>query len=437
MKKIALIAFREFNVRIRNKTFLISTILLPIGIILFYGAIIVFMSNDFETYNIGIIDQSKLIDGQLKNTDNFNFIPISKSLSVEDAENQNYSAIIQLPTTKDSLISGNLQATSYTKLGIITKSKLEDKLQDIIEKERYSYANIDSKIIDTAQKRIQINYSSAPGNDENELKETISYGLGFGFGFLMYMILSIYGSQVMRGVMEEKTNRIVEVIISSVKPFELLMGKIIGIAMVSFLQLICWGTIIFIVNILLGILIGASQMSEIASNATIPQAGTLNLINDPEVISLFNNLKQIDYLPIMFGFVFYFLGGFFLYSSLFASVGSAVGDDPQDVQQLMIPIMLPIILSFMLLTKAINNPNSTEAVIGSIVPFTSPVIMMSRLVFGIGPGVPLWQLILSMVVLIGTTVFFIFLAGRIYRVGILLYGKKVGWKEMIKWLFMK
>jgi ABC-2 type transport system permease protein len=139
----------------------------------------------------------------------------------------------------------------------------------------------------------------------------------------------------------------------------------------------------------------------------------------------------------MFGFVFYFLGGFFLYSSLFASVGSAVGDDPQDVQQLMIPIMLPIILSFMLLTKAINNPNSTEAVIGSIVPFTSPVIMMSRLVFGIGPGVPLWQLILSMVVLIGTTVFFIFLAGRIYRVGILLYGKKVGWKEMIKWLFMK
>lgn len=439
MKKIFLVAYREFSIRIRNKTFLISTLLLPIGIFLFYGAIILFMSKDFDNYKIGVIDQNNKVYNQLEKDKNFEFVLLDQKFDLKDVnkiEEQDYSAIVQIPSDHSDLMAGKLKTITYTKIGLMTKESLTSKFQEIIEKYRYTSSAISISTVDSIKKGIEIQYVSAKGDEANEIKEGVSYALGFGFGFLMYMILSIYGAQVMRGVMEEKTNRIVEIIISSVKPFELLMGKILGIAMVSFLQLLCWGVLIFIVNIVFGIYMGTSYTDALSSNP-LPAGQAMQMASNPEFISALQGLGSIQYGPLLLGFAFYFIFGFLLYASLFAAVGSAVGDDPQDVQQLMLPIMLPIIFSFVLLTKSINNPNSSEAVIGSMVPFTSPIVMMSRLVYGVGEGVPLWQLLLSMAILVASTVFFIFMASRIYRIGILLYGKKTSWNEMIKWVFKK
>lgn len=435
MKKILLIAYRDFSIRIRNKTFLLTTLLLPIGIIIFYGAIFFFSSNDFESYRFGVVDSSKSFYTKLKSDDHFQFILLDSNAKIQDdnyAESMNLNATIVTPESQEEILEGKIKILSYSKLGLITKGKIESIFQNIIENERFKYLNLNIQL-DSIRKPIAIQFSNIQkGGVDNELKETISYGLGFGLGMLMYIILTIYGSQVMRGVMEEKTNRIVEIIISSVRPFELLMGKIIGIAMVSFVQLICWAALVLLINIGLALFIGGSMdMSSIATSKSIPMAA------DPELLDLIRNIQSINFLPIVFFFIFYFIGGFFLYSSLFASVGSAVGDDPQDVQQLMMPIMLPIFLSFIFLTKAINNPTSTEAVVASLVPFTSPVVMMARIVIGIPEGVPVWQIVLSMAILIASTFLFILLAARIYKVGILLYGKKVGWKEMLKWVVMK
>lgn len=428
---------REFSVRIRNKTFLISTLLLPIGIIFFYGAIFLFSSNDFDTYRIGILDQESKMRSELIDDDNFKFIPLEPSFNPNDklsAEKYDLSATLSIPQNQEDILNGEIKIISYTKIGLLTKGKLEDKLQEIVEKRRYAQMNMDTSDIDRIQKPIALSYSDLNGKSDNELREGISYGLGFGLGMLMYMILTIYGAQVMRGVMEEKTNRIVEIIISSVKPFELLMGKIIGIAMVSFLQLICWAFLIGFITIGIGLVAGGSIDP---SSLGAMKPSLLTMSSDPETLKTIQSIQSINYLPILALFFFYFLGGFFLYSSLFAAVGSAVGDDPQDVQSLMFPIMMPIFLSFIFLTKAINNPNSTEAIVASIVPFTAPVVMMSRVVIGIPEGVPIWQLLISMAVMISSTILFILLASRIYKVGILLYGKKSGWKDMLQWILIK
>lgn len=437
MKKIFLIAYRDFSIRIRNKTFLISTLLLPIGIVLFYGTIFFFTSTDTDTHRIGVIDSSQSIFPKLNNEDNFVFKSLDKVIaSREDIEEEDkIDAILIVPSHADSISFGRIEILTYTKLGMLTKNKLEAKLQNIIETNRFERIDIDIKKIEEIKSPVKLVYRSISGGEENELKEGIAYALSFGLGIMMYVILTIYGAQVMRGVMEEKTNRIVEIIISSVRPFELLLGKIIGIGMVSFLQLSVWGSFILIINLAIGKVFGIHELKSLP--ADMPMSAAASIASNPEFLHAMQGLQSIDYIPIFGLFIFYFISGFFLYSSLFAAVGASVGDDPQDVQSLMMPIMMPIFLSFIFLSKSVNNPNCTEAVIASMIPFTSPVVMMSRVVFGIPEGVPLWQLLVSMAIMLLTMVFFIFLASRIYKTGILLYGKKVSWKEMIQWIFIK
>jgi ABC-2 type transport system permease protein len=437
MKKIFLIAYRDFSIRIRNKTFLISTLLLPIGIVLFYGTIFFFTSTDTDTHRIGVIDSSQSIFPKLKNEDNFVFKSMDKIIMSQEEikEEDKVDAILIVPSHADSISAGRFEIQTYTKLGLLTKNKLEAKLQNIIETQRFEHIDIDAKKIEEIKSPIQPIYKSITGGEENEHKEDIAYLLSFGLGIMMYVILTIYGAQVMRGVMEEKTNRIVEIIISSVRPFELLLGKIIGIGMVSFLQLSVWGLFLLIINLVVGVVFGIHEIKSLP--AEMPMSAASSLASNPEFLTALQGFQSFNYLPIFGLFIFYFISGFFLYSSLFAAVGASVGDDPQDVQSLMMPIMLPIFLSFIFLSKSVNNPNCTEAVIASMIPFTSPVVMMSRVVFGIPEGVPLWQLLVSMATMVLTTVFFIFLAARIYKTGILLYGKKVSWKEMIQWIFVK
>jgi ABC-2 type transport system permease protein len=257
-------------------------------------------------------------------------------------------------------------------------------------------------------------------------------------GFLIYIILFVYGTMVMRGVMEEKVSRIAEVIVSSVKPFQLMMGKITGIGAVGLVQFLIWLVLVFGIQFALPLIF--PELSTSVQQQSIPSAGAQAasaVQNSGGLSRLMEGLQTINF-PLIIGcFIFYFLGGYFLYSSLFAAVGSAVNEDPQDAQSLLFPIMMPIIFAIVIMTKAVNDPNSSLAIFGSLFPFTSPIVMMARIAHGIPEGVTVAQLIISMVLLIVTFLGTTWVAAKIYRIGILMYGKKITWKEMIKWTFRK
>jgi len=254
--------------------------------------------------------------------------------------------------------------------------------------------------------------------------------VGYGCGFLLYFFMLIYGMSVMRSVMEEKTNRIAEIIISSVKPYQLMLGKILGVALVGLTQFIIWVLLLLVVG---GVVLGTVGINMFQHGAMSPEMmQQASMANNAEMIaglqSLFNDM---NWGAILCWFLFYFLGGYFLYAALYAAVGSLVNDDPQDSQQFTLPITLPIIIAFVLMTAALQDPNSGMAVFGSLFPLTSPIVMMARIPF----GVPAWQLILSAVLLVIGFILTTGLAAKIYRTGILLYGKKITFKEVGKWLF--
>jgi len=293
--------------------------------------------------------------------------------------------------------------------------------------------------LDSLQKEKEyIQFSSASGKTENETKVGVSYAVGMISGFMIYIILFIYGTMVMRGVMEEKVSRIAEVIISSVKPFQLMMGKIFGIGAVGLIQFLIWLVLVFGIQFAVALMFPSLVQS--MQGQPIQPAGmqAAHAVQESGAMSgAMKGLSTINF-PLIIGcFIFYFIGGYLLYSSLFAAVGSAVNEDPQDAQSLLLPITMPIIFAIVIMMKAVNDPNSGIAVFGSLFPLTSPIVMMARVAYGVPDGVTLFQLILSMLLLIlgflGTT----WVAAKIYRTGILLYGKKITWKVMWTWAWKK
>jgi ABC-2 type transport system permease protein len=324
------------------------------------------------------------------------------------------------------------------------KSQIQNKIQSLIEKDKMAEVVRQTAIPDLEEKiaatRTHINVETIKlgvGGEAKKSSTEIGMVLGYIFGFMIYMFIFIYGSMVMQGVMEEKQSRIVEVIISSVKPFQLMMGKIVGIALVGLTQFALW--------VLLGFAIlsvsksfypgGASRAQQIQNVMAQNQDTAQQAAPAPEkdkMQEIFSMVDTINF-PLLIGcFIFFFIGGYFLYSSMFAAVGSAV-DAQEDAQQFMLPITLPIILSIMVMMSAIKNPEGPVAFWFSIIPFTSPIVMMARIPF----GVPTWQLLLSMVLLVATFIGMVWVAGKIYRTGILMYGKKPSWKEIGKWLTYK
>jgi ABC-2 type transport system permease protein len=287
-------------------------------------------------------------------------------------------------------------------------------------------------------------YISANNRDKDEETEVVvkksthpkkehsavAYGIGYGGGFLIYITLFIYGSMVMRGVMEEKTNRIAEVIVSSVKPFQLMIGKIVGIGAVGLTQFFMWVILVIIFSFAINLFIPPDILAhangaQMPGNSAQAQEAMVGLANAKA------QLAGVNWPLIIFCFVFYFLFGYFFYAAIFAAVGSTVNEDPQDAQSLMFPVTMPIVLSIVIMINTISNPNGPLATWSSMIPFFSPVVMIARIPF----GVPWWQIAISMVSLIGGFLFTTWLGAKIYRTGILLYGKKVTWKEMWKWLY--
>ncbi|MEI8099680.1 MAG: ABC transporter permease [Sediminibacterium sp.] len=440
MNKILLIAKREFLSRVQKKTFLLTTIGLPLIIFVFYGMIIYFSVKTTDNYKIAVADNANIFNGKLFNKDNeivFEFVHTPLTELQKDLETDKYDAYLFVPATYVIEGKDTLQFRSNKAMGIMTRDKIQTRINKALEEKRLMGLNISKSQLDSLQQEKEtINFTSANGKTENETKVGVSYAVGMISGFMIYIILFIYGTMVMRGVMEEKVNRIAEVIISSVKPFQLMMGKITGIGTVGLVQFIIWIVLVF--GVQFGIAMLFPELVGHMQGQPIQPAGmqaAQAMKNSGALTGLMEGLNTINF-PLIIGcFIFYFIGGYLLYSSLFAAVGSAVNEDPQDAQSLLLPITMPIVFGMVIMMKAVNDPNSSLAIFGSLFPLTSPIVMMARVAHGVPEGVSYLQLVLSMVFLIlgflGTT----WVAAKIYRIGILMYGKKATWKEMIKWTF--
>jgi len=443
MHKIALIIRREYTTRIQKKSFIVLTLLMPILMSAIFILPTYFMSkNDEKSRTIAVYDGSAVFLGRLENTEftKFKFIPKEDYLKIKDRiQNSDYYAL--LVVAPNFLTTNTVQVLSGSNITWDLKSQIKDKIQDVIEKDKMAEVVRQTNIPDLEARikatRVNIDIDTIKIGEGGEAKKSsteIGMVLGYIFGFMIYMFIFIYGSMVMQGVMEEKQSRIVEVIISSVKPFQLMMGKIIGIAMVGLTQLTIWVILGFaILTVSKSMYPNHIQPQQIqsvmAQGQDMTQQAAPQMDKMQEVFSMIGTIN----FPLVIGcFIFFFIGGYLLYSSMFASVGSAV-DSQEDAQQFMFPITLPIILSIIVMMSAIKNPEGPIAFWFSMIPFTSPVVMMARIPF----GVPTWQIVLSMFLLIITFVGMVWVAGKIYRTGILMYGKKPSWKELGKWLMYK
>ena len=442
MNKILLVATREFLSRVQKKTFLLTTIGVPLLIAAFYAAMIFFQIKSTDHFKIAVLDEANILGGKIpskKSEINFLFVQSDTTTLKKNLDEHTYDAFIYIPASFQLTRGDSVELRSSKTLGLLTRETIENTLSKVLEEKRLLQLNISKAQIDSIQhQKDPIKFTSATGVKETGSKAGISYAVGMIAGFLIYIILFVYGTMVMRGVMEEKVSRIAEVIVSSVKPFQLMMGKIMGIGAVGLVQFLIWIVLVFGIQFALPLIF--PEISTAVQQQPVGSAGAqaaTAVQNSGGLDGMMAALQTINF-PVLIGcFIFYFLGGYFLYSSLFAAVGSAVNEDPQDAQSLLFPIMMPIIFAFVIMTKAVNDPSSSLAVFGSLFPFTSPIVMMARVAYGVPEGVSVWQLLLSMLLLIITFLGTTWVAAKIYRTGILLYGKKVTWKEMIKWTFRK
>lgn len=442
MNKILLVARREFLSRVQKKTFLLSTIGLPLIIFGFYAMMIYFSVKTTDNFRVAVSDKANFFDKKIVSKDGeivFEFVQFDTSALQEKLDSKEFQAYLYVPPSFTLDGKDTLQFRSGKAVGLMTREKIQSRINKALEEKRLINFNISKAQLDSLQEEKEfIKFSTASGKTENDVKVGVSYAVGMISGFLIYIILFIYGTMVMRGVMEEKVSRIAEVIISSVKPFQLMMGKITGIGAVGLIQFLIWIVLVFGLQFAIAILF--PSLVEQMQGQPIQPAGmqaAQAMKSSGAMSELMSGLNSINFPFIISCFIFYFIGGYLLYSSLFAAVGSAVNEDPQDAQSLLLPITMPIIFGMLIMMKAVNDPNSGLAVFGSLFPLTSPIVMMTRVAHGVPEGVTYLQLALSMIFLIigflGTT----WVAAKIYRTGILMYGKKITWKEMWKWAFRK
>ena len=435
MNKVLLIIQREYLTRVKKKSFLLMTFLVPALIIAMYALIAYLSVNGADkATEVSVYDDSGIFTSEFKNTETVSFSAGKTSFAEakKEAATNEDGFILHIPKDIEQL--SKVELYSKKKVGLSALSTINAQLEKILRNKQLKDAGIDAKTLATIKPDISIDSKELTAEGEKDSSAGAAYAIGFAAAILIYMSLFIYGAQVMRGVIEEKTSRIVEVVISSVKPFQLMMGKIIGIGLVGLTQFTLW---IVLSTTLVGtagkILLKdkvntvKTELVEGKQNKAIAEAS-----NNP-ALTVINAVKTLN-LPYIFAcFLVYFLGGYLIYSALFAAVGSAV-DNETETQQFMLPITLPLLFTYIMsFSFIINNPDSSLSFWLSIIPFTSPIAMMVRLPF----GVPDWQLALSMVLLIGGFILTTWIAAKIYRVGILMYGKKASYKELAKWLFYK
>lgn len=447
MNKIGLIIKREYLVRVKKKSFIIMTFLGPLLFTgLMIGAVLVAMSDD-TVHNVLIVDQEGLLIKQevadykaaglqrsrFKDSEKLEYEFTTREPSVDDFKASHHTLMVVL----DSASYGDGMTEFYVKKlpSLMVQENIQEEIESALEQFRVKKFGMDWKTYQSVKQGVTLNIHNIEKPDEgNDLRARA--GVGFGFALVIYMFIFIYGVQVMRGVIEEKTNRIIEVIVSSVKPFQLMMGKVIGIGLVGLTQFLLWVLLSSVAYLIIGGLAATSPDIAGAVNgdvaANMQAGGSFSAIQNSEEFSF---ILSIPWGQLIAAFIFYFIGGFLLYASLFAAIGAAV-DAETDTQQFMPLVTIPLIFGFIVSEFLWQNPEGTMGTVFSIIPLTSPVVMMVKTAMGWNAS-NVWQLILSVTLLIVTFIGTVWVAGRIYRVGILMYGKKATYKELWKWMRYK
>ncbi|NRB61443.1 MAG: ABC transporter permease [Saprospiraceae bacterium] len=434
--KLSLIIRREYLSRVTRKSFILATLLTPLAFaLLFVIVCLIFQYQGDKSMKIAILDEGNMLNGAFKDDQNLYFKFETGSLEelIDQLPETDYNALVYLPTIED-LYSKRLTAYYYSddQPSPDLEIKLRERIGQAVRDYKIDALQLERRQLEALETRIEVEPEplTDKGEDATRFTSAVAASLGMGMGFIMYLTVFIYGVMVMRSVMEEKTNRIVEVMISSVRPFELMLGKIIGVGGVGLTQVAIWAILIPLIGGLAQLIFGIDANSPMLDT----QASTFNPDDTQAMISLaLTEIASINWWTVLPLFILYFLGGFFIYSALFAAVGSAMGDDTGEGQSLTIPITIPVILALYIMIAVIQSPNSNLAIWSSIFPLFSPIVMPARLAF----GPPTWEIIVSLLVMLATAVFLVWLSGRIYRVGILMYGKKVKLKDIGKWLFFK
>ncbi|QBN18553.1 ABC transporter permease [Flavobacterium nackdongense] len=436
MSIISLIIKREFIAKVRNKSFIVMTFLSPllfVGIAVFVG----FLSTmKADTKKIAIHDESGLFvneflslnksEAEYKYAD---FSAVEVNFLKDSITNESYEGLIVIPkVANDKDFESKIQFISSESPSISFVENVQDIIAKKLTKQNFEKANLDTLAIKNAEAKVNIGLVKASGEKTVKGLNEIKIAIGGAFGYLIMMFIIIYGNMVMRSVIEEKTNRIVEIIISSVKPFQLMMGKIIGTSLAGLLQFFIWAIIGLSMMLVASYYLGLETCpapkipSEAMQTAHLQMTGTAQMY--------VQELWQMPIATILISFVIYFIGGYFLFSSFYAAIGAAV-DNETDSQQFLLPIIMPLVLGVYIgFFTVINDPHGTIATVFSMIPLTSPIVMLMRIPF----GVPWWQLVLSISILFATFFLVVWFAAKIYRVGILMYGKKPSWKELYKWL---
>jgi ABC-2 type transport system permease protein len=436
MSKISVIIAHEYLTRVKAKWFIISTVLGPLGLVLLMTIpiLVAALSGDGNEAKVVLVDRTDSLAAHVVAADTAKYELAGSRTEAELAKElaaETIQAYVVIPA--DVLDSAKLTMYSQGGSGISFESSISNDFDQVITRARLSRRGVDTSVIDIVEQGVSINSLKVTEKGVEADASEASAAIGYVAGFLIYMLIFLYGSMVMRGVVEEKANRIVEVIASSVRPFEIMMGKVVGIGLVGLTQLAIWGLLGLAAFIGLGFVVGPMMADSMASQAAagpMPMPGTTNtaaLLASKGLV-----LPSIPLSSILM-FIFDFFAGYFLYASLFAAVGSAV-DQEADAQSLTLPITLPIIMTMMFIGAVISEPNSTLSVTLSLIPLFSPIIMTVRVA---ATDVPTWQMLLSMALSIGAFLSSVWLASRIYRIGILSYGKKPTLKELARWITLR
>lgn len=416
---IQLIIIREFLSRIRNKSFIIMTFVSPLVMILIAGIVMYLnIQKESSTTHIAVCDLSGQLFSELKNTEQLTYTDATV-LGIEQAKKQlaeSYEGLLVIESAKGNL-PNHFEYYSENNPSLDLVFKIEQSVEDILTRKKLALAQVNLQLIEQSKTDINLQVFSTQGKATLKGLNEIKMAIGGALGYFIMMFIVIYGNMVMRSVIEEKNNRIVEIIISSVKPFHLMIGKILGTSLAGLLQFGIW----LVLGLLLFLFLGSFALP-----LTVSSTGTL----PTEIAGLSAGLSDLPFFTMGFSFVFFFLGGYLLYSSFYAAIGAAV-DSETDTQQFLLPIIAPLILAvYVGFFTVISEPHGTVALVFSLVPFTSPIVMLMRIPF----GVPIWQILLSLILLFSTFIAVVWLAGKIYRIGILSHGKKPTYKELIQWI---
>lgn len=435
MSQVGIIIAREFNERVRKKSFIVTTILVPIlflGLMIVPALILVYAGGD--TKEIAVIDRSGLIAPALENNEEVVYIPVDQTPEEARADTDRFGVLV----IGEGVVEhpGDVKLYTNASSSLMLEESISKQIASAIEAEkirRYGIADLD-KIMQEIHTTVTLQtFRNDQGDEARSQSAGVAYGVGYVLAFILYMFLLMYGQMVMQSVIEEKGSRVLDVMITSVRPFQLMLGKILGVASVAVTQIVIWGVLIFGIGALV---LPAIIPAETMQQAQALQAGTLDAGAagvDTDMLQAIASATDLGYVGMIFIYLILFLvGGYLLYSALFAAVGASV-DNVSDAGQLTMIVTIPIILGLFAMMAVMKDPNSGVAFWCSLIPFTSPIVMMAR----IPAGIPLWEPLASLAILYLTIVAMIWLAAKIYRVGIFMHGKKPTVKELYKWMRYK